>query len=74
MPFINGGCDKDNIASYKVMEKIGMKQNGFEENGDPLFYIDAELYRNRQKRDIFGKEVTHEIHQGGSDSRNTCRE
>ena len=45
VPFVNGGCDKDNTASYKVMEKIGMKQIGFEANGDPLFYIDAESYR-----------------------------
>lgn len=40
VPFVNGGCDKNNIASFKVMEKIGMKQNAFEDNGDPLFFID----------------------------------
>ena len=45
VPFINGGCDKNNIASFKVMTKIGMEQRGFEENGDPLFYIDDKLYR-----------------------------
>ncbi len=45
VPYVNGGCDKNNVASYKVMEKIGMKQNAFEENGDPLFFIDEELYR-----------------------------
>jgi RimJ/RimL family protein N-acetyltransferase len=45
VPFVNGGCDKDNIASYKIMERIGMKQDAFEENGDPLFYIDRETYR-----------------------------
>ena len=39
VPFINGGCDENNIASYKVMTKIGMKQTAFEENGDPIFYI-----------------------------------
>jgi hypothetical protein len=32
------------------MAKIGMKQNGFEANGDPLFYIDDELYRNNAGR------------------------
>ena len=45
VPFVNGGCDKNNIASFKVMAKIGMSQSGFEENGDPLFYIDDTLYR-----------------------------
>jgi RimJ/RimL family protein N-acetyltransferase len=47
VPYINGGCDKNNIASYKVMEKVGMKQNGFEDNGDPLFFIDDKLYHKR---------------------------
>lgn len=37
---IHGGCDKDNIASFKVMGKAGMMQDGFNEAGDPLFYID----------------------------------
>ena len=45
VPFVNGGCDKNNIASFKVMSKIGMKQNGFDENDDPLFFIDETLYR-----------------------------
>jgi RimJ/RimL family protein N-acetyltransferase len=45
VPFVNGGCDKDNIASYKVMVKIGMNENGFNENGDPLLYIDEAGYR-----------------------------
>jgi len=44
-PFVNGGCDKNNIASYRVMEKIGMIQNAFEDNGDPLFFMDDSLYR-----------------------------
>jgi RimJ/RimL family protein N-acetyltransferase len=47
VPFVNGGCFKDNTASYRVQEKIGMAQNAFEENGDPLFYIDAEMYREK---------------------------
>lgn len=42
--FVNGGCDRNNMASYKVMKKIGMIQNGFEENGAPLFFIDANVY------------------------------
>lgn len=45
VPFVNGGCNKNNTASYKVMMKIGMNQIGFEANGDPLFFIDEELYR-----------------------------
>jgi len=47
VPFVNGGCDKDNVASYKVMEKIGMSKDGFEENGDPLFFVDECLYRKQ---------------------------
>ena len=41
---VHGGCAKENVASYKVMVKAGLVQNGFEENGDPLFYIDKEIY------------------------------
>lgn len=41
---IHGGCDKENIASFKVMEKVGMIQNAFEDNGDPLFYINETIY------------------------------
>lgn len=44
VPFVNGGCDKDNLASYRVMEKAGMRPDGEEENGDPLFYIDRQMY------------------------------
>jgi len=44
VPYVNGGCDKSNIASYRVMGKIGMKQIAFEENGDPLFFMDTDLY------------------------------
>ena len=34
---VHGGCDKDNIASKRAMEKGGMVQYGTEEGGDPLF-------------------------------------
>ena len=34
---VHGGCDKDNIASRRAMEKGGMTQYGTEDNGDPLF-------------------------------------
>jgi len=34
---IYGGCAKENIASYKVMQKSGMKHTDFYENGDYIF-------------------------------------
>ena len=34
---VHGGCDKDNIASRRAMEKGGMVRYGAEENGDPLY-------------------------------------
>jgi len=37
---VHGGCAKENIASYRVMVKAGLVQQGFEENGDPLFHIE----------------------------------
>ena len=37
LPGVHGGCDKDNIASRRAMEKGGMIQYGAEDNGDPLF-------------------------------------
>jgi len=45
VPYVNGGCDKENAPSFKVMTKVGMMQNAFEENGDPLFFINDEMYR-----------------------------
>jgi len=42
--FVNGGCDKDNVASYKIMLKIGMKNNGYDADGNPLFFIDDGTY------------------------------
>lgn len=49
VPFVNGGCYKDNLASYQVMEKAGMRRAGENENGDPLFYIDRETYLDDSK-------------------------
>jgi RimJ/RimL family protein N-acetyltransferase len=46
--YVNGGCDKDNAASFNVMRKIGMSLVVYENNGDPLFYIDKKSYCNRQ--------------------------
>ena len=38
---VHGGCDKENIASKRAMEKGGMDQYGTEDNGDPLFRFTA---------------------------------
>ena len=38
---VHGGCDKENIASARAMEKGGMVQYATEENGDPLFRFTA---------------------------------
>jgi RimJ/RimL family protein N-acetyltransferase len=38
---VHGGCDRDNTASRRAMEKGGMVQYGTEENGDPLFRYSA---------------------------------
>lgn len=34
---VHGGCDRENFASARAMEKGGMVQYGTQENGDPLF-------------------------------------
>ena len=44
VPYVNGGCYKDNLASYRVMEKAGMRRAGTGENSDPLFFINRETY------------------------------
>ena len=41
LPSVHGGCDKENVASRRVMEKGGMIQYGTEDNGDPLFRYHA---------------------------------
>ena len=41
---IYGGCAKDNFSSYRVMQKVGMTQNSFCENGDYIFSIDKETF------------------------------
>ena len=42
LPSVHGGCDKDNTASQRAMEKGGMVRYGAEENGDPLYRFCAE--------------------------------
>ena len=39
---VHGGCDKQNIASAKMMQKGGMSHYADAENGDPLFIAMAE--------------------------------
>ena len=42
---VYGGCYKDNIASYRVQVKAKMILYKTEEDsGDPLFYIDKDIY------------------------------
>jgi len=41
---VYGGCDKDNLASYKVLSKIGMVNYKIRENGAPHFFIDKDIY------------------------------
>lgn len=42
---VHGGCDRENTASRRAMEKGGMVQYGTEENGDPLFRFYAKEKR-----------------------------
>ena len=39
-----GGCDKNNISSFKVLAKSGMILYQIRENGDPHFFIDNDIY------------------------------
>ncbi len=48
---VYGGCDKNNIASFKVMSKIGMENYGVDGNDNPQFRIDRVNY----SEDIFSK-------------------
>ncbi len=41
-----GGCAKSDAESYRVMQKSGMVQNSFYENGDYIFSIDREAFLN----------------------------
>ncbi len=45
---IFGGCAKDNYGSRRVMEKVGMKQDGCTENGDPTFSIDQTTFSHKK--------------------------
>ena len=50
---IYGGCAKSNVESYKVMQKTGMVQNSFYENGDYIFAIDKETFLTCRKNADF---------------------
>lgn len=50
---IYGGCAKSNVESYKVMQKAGMVQNSFNENGDYIFAIDKETFLTCRKNADF---------------------
>ena len=39
---VHGGCDKENVASARMMEKAGMRRYANEGNGDPLFICEKE--------------------------------
>ena len=41
---IYSGCAKDNIASFRVMEKAGMCHNEIYEDGGLGFYMDKEMF------------------------------
>lgn len=37
---VYGGCDKNNISSFKIMSNIGMKNYDVDDNNNPQFRID----------------------------------
>lgn len=43
---IYGSCDKNNIASFKVMSNIGMNNYGVDDNNNPQFRIDKVDYND----------------------------
>lgn len=43
---IDGGCVKGNIASQKVLEKIGMKNKTLKDDGSPHYFLTKEEYLN----------------------------
>ena len=46
---IYGGCARSNVESYRVMQKAGMAQNSFYENGDYIFSMDREAFLNSKR-------------------------
>ena len=46
---IYGGCARSNLESYRVMQKAGMVQNSFYENGDYIFSIDRDAFLDSKK-------------------------
>ena len=48
---IDGGCAKENIASRKVLEAIGMKHLELKEDGSRHFFLTIGEYRSLEKCD-----------------------
>lgn len=46
---IYGGCARDNAASRRVMQKAGMVQSSFYENGDFIFSMDREAFLSSKR-------------------------
>lgn len=46
---VYSGCAKDNQASFRVMEKAGMRHNAVYEDGGLGFYMDRELFLKSRK-------------------------
>ena len=49
---IDAGCDKNNKASIRVLEKIGMQRIKDDKKGDPLFYITERVFFNKPKQKL----------------------
>ncbi len=43
---VYGGCDKSNVASFKILSNIGMKNYGVDNDNNPQFRIDRLDYKN----------------------------
>lgn len=47
---VNGGCYRENKASFRVMEKAGMQPLEPDETGGPVFYMNEEIYLRNKGR------------------------
>ena len=59
---VSGGCAKDNIASFRVMEKAGMCHNEIFDDGGLGFYMDRQMYLNLTKGKQIAALATDEAH------------
>lgn len=44
---VYGGCARDNVGSFLVMQKAGMNRCSCEENGDYWFYMDRTVFHQQ---------------------------